>query len=99
MRFQRPPFRDNRIRDNRIRDNRTHRDDSESESESGVGSREAEYLQDLADEKKTIVVHLRSGEVFRGFLEYYDKRFVRLTRQDAPNLFIFKRDIKYLLEE
>ena len=97
MRFQRPPFRDNRIRDNRIRDNRRHGDDSESEP--GAESREAEYLQDLADEKKPIVVHLRSGEVFRGFLEYYDKRFVRLTRQDAPNLFIFKRDIKYLLEE
>ena len=94
MRFQRQPF-----RDNRIRDNRTHRDDSDSESESGVGSREAEYLQDLADEKKPIVVHLRTGEVYSGFIEYYDKRFVRLTRQGAPNLFIFKKDIKYLSEE
>lgn len=92
MRFQRPPFRDHRIRDHRI-----HGDDSESEP--GAGSREAEYLRDLADEKKTIVVHLRSGEVYSGFIEYYDKAFVRLTRQGAPNLFIFKKDIKYLSEE
>ena len=89
MRFHRPPF----------RDHRTQRDDSQSEAESGAGSREAEYLRNLADEKKTIVIHLRSGESYRGFIEYYDKRFVRLTRQGAPNLFIFKQDIKYLSEE
>jgi len=89
MRFHRPPFRDHRPR----------RDDSQSESEPGAGSRESEYLRDLSDEKKAIVVHLRTGESYRGFIEYYDKRFVRLTRAGAPNLFIFKQDIKYLSEE
>jgi host factor-I protein len=87
MRFHRPPFRDHRERED------------DSQSEPGAGSRESEYLRNLADEKKTIAVHLRSGETYRGFLEYYDKRFVRLTRQGAPNLFIFKQDIKYLSEE
>jgi host factor-I protein len=48
---------------------------------------------------KSVVVHLRSGEVLRGAIEYYDQRFVRLTRQGAPNLFIFKHDIKYFYEE
>ena len=60
---------------------------------------EAEYLQQLAREMKPVVVHLRSGEVLRGAIEYYDQRFVRLTRQGAPNLFIFKHDIKYFYEE
>ena len=60
---------------------------------------EAEYLQDLARELKPVVVHLRSGEVFRGAIEYYDQRFIRLTRQREPNLFIFKHDIKYIYEE
>jgi host factor-I protein len=60
---------------------------------------EAEYLQQLAREMKPVVVHLRNGEVLRGAIEYYDQRFVRLTRQGAPNLFIFKHDIKYFYEE
>ena len=62
-------------------------------------SNEAEYLRELVDEKTPVVVHLRTGESFRGFVEYYDKRFLRLTRSDAPNLFIFKQDIRYLSEE
>ena len=34
-----------------------------------------------------------------GIVEYYDRSFIRLTRQGLPNLFIFKHDIKYLQEE
>jgi host factor-I protein len=60
---------------------------------------EGEYLQGLAQSAKPVVVHLRTGEIFRGTIEYYDQRFIRLTRQGEPNLFIFKQDIKYLLEE
>ena len=60
---------------------------------------EAEYLQQLARDMKPVVVHLRSGEVLRGAIEYYDQRFLRLTRAGAPNLFIFKHDIKYFHEE
>lgn len=91
MRFQRPPF----------QPRRPESDDGEpdSESEQRGGSRESEYLRTLADEKTPVVVHLRTGETFRGFIEYYDKRFLRLTRSGAPNLFIFKQDITYLSEE
>jgi hypothetical protein len=32
-------------------------------------------------------------------VEYYDASFIRLTRSGQPNLFIFKHDIKYLVEE
>ncbi|HEY7680402.1 MAG TPA: RNA chaperone Hfq [Terriglobia bacterium] len=60
---------------------------------------EAEYLQSLARDLKPVVVHLRSGEILRGAIEYYDHRFIRLTRQREPNLFIFKHDIKYFYEE
>ena len=62
-------------------------------------SREVEYLRRLAKEQTPVVVHLRTGEIFRGFVEYYDRRFIRLTRQTEPNLFLFKQDIKYLCEE
>jgi len=87
MRFQRPPFRRPRPRED------------DAPSETGTESREAEYLRSLAEEKKRVVVHLRTGESLRGFIEYYDKAFLRLTRSGAPNLFIFKQDIKYLSEE
>jgi len=61
-------------------------------------SLEAEYLRRLAENKTPVVVHLRGGEALRGFIEYYDRRFIRLTRSGEPNLFIFKHDIKYLYE-
>jgi host factor-I protein len=60
---------------------------------------EGEYLQELARTMRRVVVHLRSGEIFKGAIEYYDQRFIRLTREGEPNLFIFKHDIKYFYEE
>ena len=86
MRYQRPSFLPREDRE------------EDSDSERGTG-KEADYLKRLAEEKTPVVIHLRTGESFRGHIEYYDKRFVRLTRPDAPNLFIFKHDIQYLSEE
>ena len=43
-------------------------------------------------------VKLTDGEEVTGAIEYYDQSFIRLTREGAPNLFIFKHDIKYLYE-
>ncbi len=78
---------------------RTEWDGAEPETEPRGTSNEVEHLRRLVDEKTPVVVHLRTGESFRGFIEYYDKRFLRLTRSDAPNLFILKQDIRYLSEE
>lgn len=44
-------------------------------------------------------VKMVDGEEVQGTIEYYDKSFIRLTREGQPNLFIFKHDIKYLVEE
>jgi len=49
--------------------------------------------------QKTVSVKLVGGEVVQGWIEYYDKNMVRLTRQGAPNLFIFKHEIMYIAEE
>jgi sRNA-binding regulator protein Hfq len=43
-------------------------------------------------------VKLASDETVEGVIEYYDVNFIRLTRRDGPNLFIFKHDIMYLYE-
>ncbi|MCZ6751473.1 MAG: RNA chaperone Hfq [Acidobacteria bacterium] len=74
------------------------RERQEAPSERAAG-REVEYLRHLATEQTPVAIHLRTGEVFRGFVEYYDRRFIRLTRQSEPNVFLFKQDIKYLCEE
>jgi host factor-I protein len=34
-----------------------------------------------------------------GWIEYYDKSMLRLTREKEPNLFIFKHDIVYISED
>lgn len=44
-------------------------------------------------------VKLTDGEEVAGVIEYYDHSFIRLTRADGPNLFIYKHEIKYLTEE
>jgi sRNA-binding regulator protein Hfq len=59
---------------------------------------EIKYLKHLIDGKILICVKLSDGEEVRGTVEYYDQRFIRITRAGAPNLFIFKHDIKYLYE-
>ena len=34
----------------------------------------------------------------RGWIEYYDQKMIRLTREGEPNLFIYKHDILYISE-
>ena len=46
-----------------------------------------------------VLNRLADGEVVRGWIEYYDRNMVRLTREGAPNLFIFKHDIMYIAED
>ena len=60
---------------------------------------EAAYLKTLGEKQRPVKIKLLDGEVVRGWIEYYDRRMVRLTREGAPNLFIFKHDIAYIAEE
>lgn len=60
---------------------------------------EVRYLRHLIDNEIPVRVRLRDNEEVSGTIEYYDASFIRLTRQGAPNLFIYKHDIKYLYEE
>ena len=60
---------------------------------------EAAFLKTLGDKQKLVAVKLMDGETVRGWIEYYDKNMLRLTREGAPNLFIFKHEIMYIAEE
>ena len=59
---------------------------------------EIRYLKHLIEKKIPVRVKLSDNEEVEGIVEYYDKRFIRITREGSPNLFIFKHDIKYLFE-
>ena len=59
---------------------------------------EAAYLKLLGEKQKPVSIKLRDGEIVRGWVEYYDRHMVRLTRENAPNLFIFKSEIVYISE-
>lgn len=59
---------------------------------------EAAYLKLLGEKQKAVSIKLRDGEIVRGWVEYYDRYMVRLTREEGPNLFIFKSEIVYISE-
>ena len=59
---------------------------------------EVKYLRRLIDDEIKVTVKLTDNQEVTGTIEYYDLNFIRLTRLDGPNLFIFKHDIKYLFE-
>ena len=60
---------------------------------------EAAYLKELGQKQTPVAVKLATGETVRGWIEYYDQKMIRLTREGAPNLFIYKHDILYIAEQ
>jgi host factor-I protein len=60
---------------------------------------EAAFLKNLGEKQRSVSIKLANGEVVRGWIEYYDKHMIRVTRDGEPNLFIFKHDIVYIAEE
>jgi host factor-I protein len=60
---------------------------------------EAGFLKALGEKQRLVSVKLMDGQTVSGWIEYYDKNMVRLTREGAPNLFIFKHEIMYIAEE
>ena len=60
---------------------------------------EVAYLKWLGEKQRPVTVKLMDGEVVQGWIEYYDKSMIRLTREGAPNLFIFKHEIMYIAED
>jgi host factor-I protein len=59
---------------------------------------EAAYLRSLGERQVLVTVTLLGGEKVSGWIEYYDKDMVRLTREGEPNLFIFKHEIAHIAE-
>jgi RNA chaperone Hfq len=60
---------------------------------------EIRYLTNLIRNRTPVAVKLVNGEEIEGWIEYYDKNFIRVTRDKAPNIFVFKDKIKYIFEQ
>ena len=59
---------------------------------------EARYLKELIEGQVAVRLRLVDDQELEGTLEFFDARFLRLTREQQPNVFVFKHDIKYIYE-
>lgn len=66
---------------------------------SGETGQEALYLRHLSEKQVPVSVKLRDGEAVTGWIEYFDDRMIRLTREGKPNLFIYKQQIRTITEQ
>ncbi len=64
----------------------------------GETGQESLYLRFLSEKQVPIAVKLRDGEAVYGWIEYFDDRMIRLTREGKPNLFIYKNQIRTISE-
>src|SRR5580658_2474872 len=64
----------------------------------GETGQETLYLRFLSEKQVTVTVKLKDGESVSGWIEYFDDRMIRLTREGKPNLFIYKEQIRTITE-
>jgi host factor-I protein len=65
----------------------------------GETGQEALYLRYLSEKQVPVNVKLSGGENVAGWIEYFDDRMIRLTREGKPNLFIYKQQIRSISEQ
>lgn len=65
----------------------------------GDTGQEALYLRYLSEKQIPVSVKLSDGENVTGWIEYFDDRMIRLTREGKPNLFIYKNQIRTITEQ
>lgn len=60
---------------------------------------ETNYLVKNMEARTLMVVRLRGNEEVRGWIEYYDRKMIKLNRTQPPHLFIRKEKIKYIYKD
>ena len=53
------------------------------------------YLKQMQS-KTPMVIVLKDGEELQGVIEWYDRCCLKINRDGAPNLLLFKPNIKYM---
>jgi RNA chaperone Hfq len=54
------------------------------------------YYSKQMQSKVHMVVVLKDGEQLEGVIEWYDRSCLKLNREGAPNLLVYKHSIKYM---
>jgi host factor-I protein len=65
----------------------------------GDTGQETLYLRFLSEKQVQVAVKLHDAETVFGWIEYFDDRMIRLTREGKPNLFIYKSQIRTITEQ
>lgn len=60
---------------------------------------EINYLVKNMESRTPMVVRLVDNEEVRGWIEYYDRKMIKLNRRQPPHLFIRKENIKYIYKD
>ena len=53
------------------------------------------YLKQMQSKTPMNIV-LKDGEQLKGIIEWYDKTCLKVNREGAPNLLVYKSNIKYM---
>ncbi len=56
------------------------------------------YLKQMQSKTQMTIV-LKDGETLKGIIEWYDKACIKVNRNGAPNVMIYKPSIKYMYKE
>jgi sRNA-binding regulator protein Hfq len=56
------------------------------------------YVKQMQNHTPMVLV-LQDGEEIRGKIEWYDRTCLKLSRDNAPNLLVYKTAIKYIYKE
>jgi sRNA-binding regulator protein Hfq len=59
-------------------------------------SAESYYYLKQMSKKTPMAVVFADGEVIEGYIEWYDRNCIKLNRDNAPNLLVYKSKIKYI---
>lgn len=54
------------------------------------------YYVKQMQSKTTMVIVLKDGEAITGIIEWYDKGCLKVNREGAPNVLVFKHNVKYM---
>jgi host factor-I protein len=57
------------------------------------------YFIRQMNNKTPMVIAFKDGEEIHGIVEWYDKRTIKVHRNDGPNLLIYKDSIKYIYKD
>ena len=57
------------------------------------------YYVKQMQSKTPMVITLKDGEILKGVIEWYDRSCLKVNRDGAPNLLLYKNNIKYMHKE